>query len=136
MIHSELELASFPIHLAVNNQTVFAVAQRLNVFPLKLCQLDPFSGFSASLEQLQSLCMDSQPDVALRFLLAALVALNSVVHIIIHVVVVIIVIVVVDIVVAGLDSRLGSFLTGVDLVRYNALGKTRFGLVTTVRDLR
>lgn len=57
MVHSEFELASFPIHLAIDHQTTFTVAQRLNILPLKLRQLDPFSWFS-SFEQLQSLSMD------------------------------------------------------------------------------
>lgn len=113
MIHSELELAPLPIHLAVNHQAAFTVTQRLNVFPLKLRQLDPLSGLPASLEQFQTLCMDGQPNIALRLLLPTFPALPSMITVIvIHIVIDVII-------VARVDAILGL----VDVVRGGALGQ-------------
>lgn len=122
MIHSELELAPFPVHLAVNDQAAFTVTQRLNVFPLKLRQLDPLPGLTASLEQLQTVSMDCQPNVALALLLPTFPALPSVIITVVHVIDVVII-------VARVDPILG-LVSPVDVVRGRALGQTgRFPLV-------
>lgn len=121
MIHSELELAPLPVHLAVNDQAAFTVTQRLNVFPLKLRQLDPFSGLPASLEQFQTLSMDGQPNIALRLLLPTFPALPSMITVIVHIVIDVII-------VARVDAILGLV---VDVVRGGALGQpARLPLVT------
>lgn len=123
MIHSELELAPFPVHLAVNDQAAFTVTQRLNVFPLKLRQLDPLPGLTASLEQLQTVSIDCQPNVALALLLPTFPALPSVIITVVHVIDVVIIVARVDPMILGLVSP-------VDVVRGRALGQTgRFPLV-------
>lgn len=124
MIHSELELAPFPIHLAVNDQAAFTVTQRLNIFPLKLRQLDPLPRLAASLEQFQTLSMDGQPNIALALLLPTFPALPSVITVVIVIVHVIHVIIV-----ARIDVILG-LVSPIDVVRCCTLGQPgRFPLV-------
>lgn len=123
MIHSELELAPFPVHLAVNDQAAFTVTQRLNIFPLKLRQLDPLPRFTASLEQFQTVSVDGQPNIALALLLPTFPALPSMITVVIvHVIDVVII-------VARVDAILG-LVSSIDVVRGCALGQPgRFPLV-------
>lgn len=113
MIHSQLELAPLPVHFAVDHQAAFAVAQRLDVLPLKLGQLDPFSRLTTSLEQLQPVSVDGHPHVAFSLLLPTLAAFATVIDVIIvrHVV----------IVVAGFLTTLG-LLSAINVVRRGASG--------------
>lgn len=131
MVHSQLELASFPIHLAAHNQAAFTVVQRLNVLPLKLRQFDPLPRLSASLEQFQSLSVDSQPNIALGLLLPVLPTLSIVIQLVIVVVVVVNVIDVV--IVASLQTILGP-VSSVNVVGSGALGQSSW-LSLVVRDL-
>ena len=132
MVHSQLELASFPIHLAAHDQAAFTVVQRLNVLPLKLRQFDPLPRLSASLEQFQSLSVDSQPNIALGLLLPVLPTLSIVIQLV--VVVVVVVVNVSDVViVASLQTILGP-VCSVNVVRSGALGQSSW-LSLVVRDL-
>lgn len=124
MVHSEFELASFPIHLAIDHQTAFTVAQRLNILPLKLRQLDPFSWLS-SFEQLQSLSMDGQPNVALSLLLSTFAVLSIVIQFII-----IIIIYVINVVVVASFYAILGLVSSINVVRGGALGQSsRFSFV-------
>lgn len=133
MVHSQLELASFPIHLAAHNQAAFTVIQRLNVLPLKLRQFGPLPRFSTSFEQLQSLSVDSQPNVAFGLLLSTLSTLSIVVQFVITVVVVIIINVIDVVIVASFQTILGP-VSSVNIVRSSALGQSSW-LSLVVRDL-
>ena len=123
MIHSELELAPFPVHLAVNDQAAFTVTQRLNVFPLKLRQLDSLPRLTASLEQFQTVSVDGQPNIALALLLPTFPVLPSMITVVIvHVIDVVII-------VARVDAILG-LVSSIDVVRGCALDQPgRFPLV-------